>query len=474
MKFNKALLIITSILVLIPILVGALTWDILPEEIATHWGADGMANDWSSRAFAVFGLPMILLVIHWVCIIITAADHRKKEQNKKAYNMVLFITPIISWFVNALMYAMAFGLEFNIYSLIFGLLGIMFTVVGNYMPKISQNHTLGIKISWTLQSEANWNATHRVAGKVWVVTGLIALICVFIPAGISAFIMPVILVAAIVIPTVYSYKFYLKEKKEGKTFMKNKKLKKYYIISGIIVAVILLVIGFIMFSGSIEITYTDDGITVDSSYADPLSIKYSDMTAVWYSEEYIEGKKVLGFNSAKLLVGIFNNEALENYNRYTYTGNNAFVVIETTDAEGEEHYTVLGGKSFAETAEIYKKLSGIASFELEYDDKSLTVTPSRGEPVTVDYSTVGSTQYRESYIEDNLKNGFETNDIMIGEFRNEEFGKHKRFTYLTDDAYIIIEILDEEGKTDSYVMLNADGLEATRELYNELSEIVVG
>lgn len=473
MKFNKILLTVTSILVLLPILLGALTWDILPEQMATHWGADGMANDWSSRAFAVFGLPMILLVVHWVCIIITAADHRKTEQNKKAYNMVLFIIPLISWFCNGMMYATAFGLKLSMSTLIFALFGVMFIIIGNYMPKISQNRTLGIKLSWTLQSEANWNATHRFAGKAWFITGLLFLICVFIPSGISMFIMPLIILSAAVIPTVYSYKFYLKEKKEGKTFVKNKKLKKYYIIGGIIVGAILLVLGFIMFSGSVEITYNDDSFTVDSTYASSVTVKHSDITGVWYTEDYIEGDKVNGFNSAKLMVGKYKNEALGTYDRYTYTGNNAFVVVETTDKENKLHYTVIGAQSFKETAEIYHKLSDLASFELNYDDKSLTITPSQGESITVDYSKVGSTQFRPEYIESEKKSGFESNDLMIGEYKNEEFGTYKRFTHSAHDSSIVIEIMDG-GETLEYIVFNAKTLEETSELYDELSELIVG
>ena len=353
MKFNKVLLIVSSILILLPILVGALTWDILPEQMATHWGVSGEADDWTSRAFAVFGLPMILLVIHWVCIIITAADHKSREQNKKAYNMVLFIMPFASLFTNGIMYAMAFGLEFNMFSLVFGLLGIVFMIIGNYMPKTSQNHTLGIKISWTLESEENWNATHRVAGKVWFIVGLISLICVFVPYKISVFIMITAFVAAIAIPTVYSYNFHRKEVKEGKKFKKNKKLKKYYIISGIIVCVILAVLMFIMFTGEVEISYDEDGFTVDSMYTQPYTVKYSDIGGTYFSEEYIDGHKVFGFNSAKLMMGTFENDRYGKYQRFTYTGNNGFVIIETMD----EKYVVLGAKSLGETRELFDEIT---------------------------------------------------------------------------------------------------------------------
>ncbi len=353
MKFNKILLIVTSILILLPILVGGFTWDILPEQMATHWGVSGEANDWTSRAFAVFGLPMILLVIHWVCIIITAVDHKSRDQSKKAYNMVLFLMPLISWFCNGMMYALAFGIEFNIVSLMFGLIGVMFMIIGNYMPKVSQNHTLGIKISWTLESEENWNATHRVAGRTWFVAGLISLVCVFIPHKISTFIMPVLLIVSIVIPLVYSYKFHLKEKKEGKTFMKNKKLRKYYIISGIIVGVILIAVGFIMFTGEIEISYTDQGFVIDSMYSQPYTVKYSDVGTTEYREEYIDGHKVYGFNSAKLMMGTFENEMYGKYQRFTYTGNNGFIIIETLD----EEYIILSGKNLDETRELFNELT---------------------------------------------------------------------------------------------------------------------
>ncbi len=353
MKFNKVLLIVTSLLILLPILVGAFTWDILPEQIATHWGTDGMADDWSSRAFAVFGLPMLLLVIHWICIIITAADHKRREQNKKAYNMVLFIMPFISCFTNGIMYATAFGLEFNMFSLVFGLLGIMFVIIGNYMPKIKQNHTLGIKISWTLESEENWNATHRLAGKLWFAVGIICLACVFLPYKISVFVMPALLVAAITIPIIYSYCYYLKEKKKGKRFMKNKKLRKYYIISGIVVGVIFAVLMFIMFTGEVEISYTEEGFTIDSMYTSPYTVKYTDIGGTEYSETYIDGHKVFGFNSAKLMMGTFENDKFGKYQRFTYTGNNGFIIIETMD----EEYIILGAKTLGETRALFDELT---------------------------------------------------------------------------------------------------------------------
>ena len=54
--------------------------------------------------------------------------------------------------------------------------GVMFIGLGNYMPKLKQNYTIGIKVPWTLNSEENWNMTHRMAGKLYVVAGVISII----------------------------------------------------------------------------------------------------------------------------------------------------------------------------------------------------------------------------------------------------------------------------------------------------------
>ena len=40
---------------------------------------------------------------------------------------------------------------------------LLFIVIGNYLPKIKQNNTIGIRIVWTLQDEENWNATAAIA-----------------------------------------------------------------------------------------------------------------------------------------------------------------------------------------------------------------------------------------------------------------------------------------------------------------------
>ena len=81
LKKNKFRVIISSIIILLPILFGILMWNDLPDIITTHWGADGNADGFSGKVFAVFGLPFIHLVLHFVCLLFTSLDKKQKEQN---------------------------------------------------------------------------------------------------------------------------------------------------------------------------------------------------------------------------------------------------------------------------------------------------------------------------------------------------------------------------------------------------------
>ena len=53
MKINKKELLLTSLVCLLPLLAGVALYPRLPETMATHWGFDGTANGWSSRAATV-------------------------------------------------------------------------------------------------------------------------------------------------------------------------------------------------------------------------------------------------------------------------------------------------------------------------------------------------------------------------------------------------------------------------------------
>ena len=54
---------------------------------------------------------------------------------------------------------------------------LLFIVIGNYLPKIKQNNTIGIIIVLTLQDEENLNATHSFSGRIWRTSGILCMLC---------------------------------------------------------------------------------------------------------------------------------------------------------------------------------------------------------------------------------------------------------------------------------------------------------
>lgn len=206
-KKNWKTLIITSLVILLPVLAGVILWNQLPEQMPTHWNASGEVDGWSSKPFAVFGLPLILLAAQWLCMLGTLADPKKENHPQKIFQLVLWIIPVLSVVLHAFTYAVALGNEVPIEVIMPVLIGLLFAIIGNYMPKCKQNYTIGIKIPWTLNSEENWNRTHRFAGFLWTLCGIVIMLTGFFGGFWIFFGIALVMV---IVPVIYSYILYRK------------------------------------------------------------------------------------------------------------------------------------------------------------------------------------------------------------------------------------------------------------------------
>ena len=201
-KKNIKNLIITSIVIVLPMLAGVILWNQLPEQIPTHWNVAGEVDGWSSKPFAVFGLPLLLLAIQWLCVLGTFSDPKKASHSTKILHLVFWIIPVVSVVLHGATYAVALGKEVRIDVILPVLVGLLLAITGNYLPKCKQNYTIGIKIPWTLDSEENWNKTHRFAGRLWLVCGLAIMLAGFL-GGFWIF-LPVVFLMVLA-PFIYSY-----------------------------------------------------------------------------------------------------------------------------------------------------------------------------------------------------------------------------------------------------------------------------
>lgn len=358
LKDNKIRLLVSSFVTLLPMLFGVVFWDKLPDVIATHWGADGVADGFGGKAFAVFVPTAIMFALNSLCIVATAFDGNGRGQNRKAMGVIFWIVPILSLFVNGAMYSVAFNREFNFEWLFPALIGVLFVVLGNYMPKIAKNRTMGIKISWTLNNEENWNKTHRLAGKLWVVGGIVLITVSFLPLKWVIGILIAVLLTMMLVPFAYSYSIYRRHKKQGISYSATPKSRAEKIavkITAIFVPLILVGVCILMFTGSIQYEFTEDSLKIDATYWQYSTVGYEFVDSVEFRENFDFGSRNYGYGSAKLSLGNFKNDEFGNYTLYAYTKCDSAVVIKSG-----EHILVITGENIAETKALYDSLKNKA------------------------------------------------------------------------------------------------------------------
>ena len=206
MKKYKKRIIISSVITLLPILAGLILWNRLPDTIATHFGNDNVANGWSSKPFVVFAMPLLLLGLHLFILFVTMNDPKRKNISEKMFGFLIWFVPVLSVFIFSITYCNALGMNVNIGMAVNIIVGIVFLVIGNYLPKCKQNYTAGIRIPWTLNSTENWNRTHRLAGWLFMLGGILFFLNAFLQWSGMFF---VVIVIAL-LPEVYSFLLYKK------------------------------------------------------------------------------------------------------------------------------------------------------------------------------------------------------------------------------------------------------------------------
>ena len=194
--------IITSLVCMLPSIYGVIVWDKLPDKVPTHWNMEGVVDGYSSKAFAVFGLPLIIVALNTIVNIALGTDPKKENHADKLKFLGLWIAPITSIFTCTACILTGLGKEYDMLTIVSLFCAVLFLIIGNYMPKCKQNYTIGIKLPWTLNSEENWNKTHRFAGFLWSVLSIILIILILL--GYQIMILPIAIIM-VAVPSIYSF-----------------------------------------------------------------------------------------------------------------------------------------------------------------------------------------------------------------------------------------------------------------------------
>ena len=212
--FKKKINIYSLILTIIVFGFTILFYDKLLEQIPIHWNLAGEVDNYASKSFGAFFSPIIMVLI-WVGMLLLPNIDPKKTNYKKFESSYEIVIGVIVTFLFGLQMAIilvALGYNISIDKIMMLMMGIMFVIIGNYRPKAKSNFFYGIKTPWTLSSDISWRKTHRLGGKLFVISGVLIIISTLLFQGkYRTIFMIFALICTAIIPIVASY-FYSKEK----------------------------------------------------------------------------------------------------------------------------------------------------------------------------------------------------------------------------------------------------------------------
>jgi uncharacterized membrane protein len=206
------------VIMLSPAVYLALVWKKLPEKVALHFDLNGQPDRFGSKQ-ELLTSSIILIATNFIVYLILTNMYRIDPKKYAAENkdrlvrigfaVALFLSAILCLII----YSSSNGnIKFNT-GLILAATGLLFAFIGNYFPNLKPNYFAGLRLPWTLESADNWKKTHALAGKLWFIGGLfIAVICLFLPAAVAFIVFISITIIITIIPCVYSYLYYKKQK----------------------------------------------------------------------------------------------------------------------------------------------------------------------------------------------------------------------------------------------------------------------
>ena len=174
----------------------------MPDTVPTHWGVDGTADGWDSKGSTIFMGAVMPLLMLALLFAVPYFDPRGASFNRfkaiyQGFSVAFTVfMVVVAWITPATALGVlpdAGGSFVNV--IVFGFLGLMLVGLGVAMPHIEPNYTFGVRLPWTLADPENWRRTHRFAGPVFVVMGVVTLASALLASAAPELTLVVLLVA---------------------------------------------------------------------------------------------------------------------------------------------------------------------------------------------------------------------------------------------------------------------------------------
>lgn len=199
MKFIKwRSLLITCIICLLPILLGIALWNELPDTMAIHFNIYNEADNFASKTFVVFGLPILMSFLQMISCFINDINAYKHGERKKFERVIKWIIPILSIILQILTLGYGLGWNIDIRKMLALIIGVMFLILGNYLPKLDYINNYNVDTEKARR-------INRFIGYETVIMGVLVLITIFLPP-IATVIWIVSLIPYAMISVIYGIK----------------------------------------------------------------------------------------------------------------------------------------------------------------------------------------------------------------------------------------------------------------------------
>lgn len=202
------------LIILAPIVLIGLRWSDFPNQIPTHFGIDGKPDDYSNKAFGLFLLPGINLLMYFLFLILPKIDPSGKNYKlfSDKFKSIRIVLHVFFTFMFFLIAFYSLGYHFNLSIIIIYSVLVLILFMGNYMRSVRHNYFIGVRTPWTLANEEIWTKTHRLTSTVWVFSSLIAMITIPFIQDPETVLMPFLSII-IIVPIIYSYLLFKKTQK---------------------------------------------------------------------------------------------------------------------------------------------------------------------------------------------------------------------------------------------------------------------
>lgn len=177
MKINLQKELSLIAIVLAPFIYLASIWNNLSDSVPVHWDIEGKIDRYGEKSELIL-IPILLpLLIYVIFTIVPLIDPKGKIQQmgNKYFMLKAAMTIFMSILALVIIYAVKNESLYNPNYIIL-LIGVLLLILGNYFKTLRANYFIGIRTPWTLENETVWKETHKLAGKIWFVGGLLIIV----------------------------------------------------------------------------------------------------------------------------------------------------------------------------------------------------------------------------------------------------------------------------------------------------------